>query len=157
MMGWTKRDLILQAFEDIGIASYDFDLSAEQLRSALRKLDTMVAGWIARNVRLPYPLPASPSDSDLDEQSGVPDIHVTAVTSNLAVLLAPGYGKTVSIELKIAARNGLSNLFSDAAMPDEMQMPGDMPAGAGNGYSRPFLNPPTESSSPVRGLDDYFF
>ena len=42
-MGWTKRQFVTQAFEEIGLASYVFDLTPEQLQSALRRLDAM--GW----------------------------------------------------------------------------------------------------------------
>ena len=46
-MGWTKRQFVAQAFEEIGLASYVFDLTPEQLQSALRRLDTMMAAWNA--------------------------------------------------------------------------------------------------------------
>jgi len=64
-MSWTKRQFITQAFEEIGLAAYVFDLTAEQLDSALRRMDSMVAGWNANGVRIGYPLPGSPEDSDL--------------------------------------------------------------------------------------------
>ena len=51
-MGWTKREYIEQAFEEIGLASYVFDLTPEQLQSALRKLDAMLAEWNAKGLRL---------------------------------------------------------------------------------------------------------
>ena len=44
---WTKREFITQAFEEIGLAAYVFDLTPEQLNSALRRLDAMVGGWAA--------------------------------------------------------------------------------------------------------------
>lgn len=56
-MGWTKRQFVTQAFEEIGLASYVFDLTPEQLDSALRRLDTMIASWNALGIRLGYPLP----------------------------------------------------------------------------------------------------
>ena len=38
-MAWTKRDFITQAFEEAGLGSYVFDLTPEQLQTALRKLN----------------------------------------------------------------------------------------------------------------------
>lgn len=72
-MGWTKRQLITQAFEEIGLAAYVFDLTPEQLQSALRRMDAMVAGWNSNGVRIGYPLPSSPDSSNIDADSGVPD------------------------------------------------------------------------------------
>ena len=72
-MGYTKRQFISAAFEEIGLASYVFDLQPEQLESALRRLDAMMADWNAKGIRLGYPLPSSPQDSSLDEETLVPD------------------------------------------------------------------------------------
>ena len=40
-MGWTKRQFVTQAFEEIGLAAYVFDLQPQQLDSALRKLNAV--------------------------------------------------------------------------------------------------------------------
>jgi len=72
-MGYSKRQFVTAAFEEIGLASYVFDLNPEQMESALRRLDAMMADWNAKGIRLGYPLPSSPQNSDLDEQTNVPD------------------------------------------------------------------------------------
>lgn len=131
-MSWTKRQLVVQAFEQIGLASYVFDLPAEQLASSLRQLDAMLAVWNARGLRLGYPLPSTAGGSTLDESSNIPDSAIEAVVSNLALRLAPGVGKTVSPELKIVAKQGYDVLLARAAIPPEIQMPVGTPAGAGN-------------------------
>ena len=56
-MGYKKRQFISAAFEEIGLASYVFDLQPEQLQSALRRLDAMMADWNAKGIRLGYPAP----------------------------------------------------------------------------------------------------
>lgn len=146
-MGWTKRQFVVQAFDEIGLAAYVFDLTPEQLQSALRRLDSMLATWNAKGIRLGYPIPGSPQDSSLDESTGVPDSANEAIYSNLAVRLAPSFGKTVSTDTKAAAKLGYDTLLSRAAMPMEQQLPGTMPAGAGNKPWRrdnPFLTPPVD-------------
>jgi hypothetical protein len=130
-MGWTKRQFVVQAFDEIGLASYVFDLTAEQLQTALRRLDAMMATWNAVGIRLAYPLPAYPQDGDLDEQTGVPDRANEAIYTNLAIKLAPSYGKQVSPDTKTAAKAAYNHLLSVAAMPDEVQMPSTLPRGAG--------------------------
>lgn len=75
-MGYSKRQFVAAAFEEIGLASYVFDLQPEQLQSALRRLDAMIADWNGKGIRLGYPLPGSPQYSDLDEPSEVPDLSL---------------------------------------------------------------------------------
>lgn len=147
-MGWTKRQFVTQAFEEIGLAAYVFDLTPEQLQSALRRLDSMMASWNAKGIRLGYPIPSSPDDSDLDEQTNVPDSANETIYTNLGVRLAPSFGKTVSPDLKSIAKAGYDTLMSRAAMPPEQQLPGTMPSGAGNKpwrtYDDPFLRQPSD-------------
>lgn len=146
-MGWTKRQFVTQAFEEIGLAAYVFDLTPEQLESALRRLDTMLATWNAKGIRLGYPLPSSPQDSSLDEQTGVPDSANEAIYVNLAIRLAPSFGKTPSVDTKATAKATYDGLLSLAAMPMEMQMPSSLPVGAGNkpwNIDQPFVNPPVD-------------
>jgi hypothetical protein len=147
-MGWTKRQFVTQAFEEIGLAAYVFDLTPEQMQSALVRLDSMMASWNAKGIRLGYPVPSSPQNSDLDEQSNVPDSANEAVYLNLGIRLAPGFGKVVSVETKAAAKSAFDTLLSRAAMPPEQQLPGTMPSGAGNKpwrvYDDPFLRPPVD-------------
>jgi hypothetical protein len=145
-MGYSKRQFVTAAFDEIGLASYVFDLTPEQLQSALRRLDAMMASWNALGIRLGYPLPSSPQFSDLDAQSEVPDSANEAIITNLAIKLAPSYGKQVMPDTKATAKETYNTLLSRAAMPMEQQMPGTMPSGAGNKpwrvYDDPFLRQP---------------
>lgn len=51
-MGWTKRDYVTAAMEEIGLGSYTFDIAPEHEQMALRRLDAMVAEWSARGIRI---------------------------------------------------------------------------------------------------------
>jgi hypothetical protein len=148
MMSWTKRQFVAAAFDEIGLASYAFDLTPEQLQSALRRLDALVAAWNALGIRLGYPLPSSTQDSDLDEQTNVPDSSIEALYTNLAIKLAPSYGKQVAIETKVTAKESYNTLLSRAALPMLQQLPSTMPSGAGNKpwrtYDNPFLARPVD-------------
>jgi hypothetical protein len=146
-MGWTKRQFVEQAFDEIGLAGYTFDLQPEQLQSALRRLDTMMATWNAKGIRLAYPLPSSPQDSDLDQETEVPDSAFEAIYTNLAIRIAPSFGKQVAIEVKTTAKQAYDVLLQRATAPIEMQLPATMPAGAGNKPWRdddPFVTPPQD-------------
>ena len=143
-MGWTKRDYVTAAMEEIGLGSYAFEIAPEHEQMALRRLDAMVAEWSARGIRIPWPI-ASGTEIDPTQQSDAPDTARQAIMTNLAIRLAGPFGKTVSAELKITARQSLTNLVRDAARIPEMQMPGGMPLGAGNSRTALFTDPPIES------------
>lgn len=146
-MSWTKRQIIEQAFEEIGLASYIFDMTADQFQSALRRLDLMVYSWYQRNIRVGFPLPNNPNDSHIEQQVDTPGTANEAIVLNLAVRLAPSYGKTLAPETKATAKALYEQLLSDAAQPYEMQYERTLPLGAG--YKRtervfvdtPNLNP----------------
>lgn len=131
-MSWTKRQYVTAALGELGLASYVFDLQADQIEEAVRRLDSMMAEWNARGIRLGYPLPADPESTDVDADAGTPDSAHEAVITNLAIRLAPSYGKQVAAETKTTARHGLNTLMARAAMPSEMQLPSTLPSGAGN-------------------------
>ncbi len=95
-MGYTKRQYIEAALTEIGLADYVFNSTPQDLQTALRRLDGMMAEWNERGIRLGYPLPLSPQQSDLDSQTAVPDRANEAIVTNLACRIAPSYGKQVS-------------------------------------------------------------
>lgn len=146
-MSWTKRQFVVQAFEEIGYASYTYDLQPEQLQAGLRRLEAMIATWNGRGIRLGYPLSGNPDLADLDTDSNVPDAANEAVYTNLAIRIAPIVGKVVTMETKQAARSAYTELLSRFAKPQEQQLPDTMPAGAGNKPWRrdnPFLPGPED-------------
>lgn len=131
-MSWTKRAYIEQAFEEIGLAGYIFDLSPEQLQSAARRLDSMMLTWDAKGIALGYPFSASPENIDIDQETNLPTAANEAVYLNLSLRLGPGFGKTVPAETRTNAKLAYDAILALAAMPRERQFPDTMPAGAGN-------------------------
>lgn len=146
-MGYSKRQFVTAAFEEIGLASYVFDLQPQDLETALRRLDAMIAEWNAKGIRLGYPIPGSPQFSDIDAQSEVPDSANEAIICNLAMRLAPGFGKTLNALTASTAKMGYNTLLSRATMPMEQQFPRTLPAGAGQKpwrWDDPFMQPPID-------------
>lgn len=147
-MGYTKRQYIESAFEEIGLADYVFNLTAQELASAARRLDSMMAEWNARGLRLGFPIPASPQQTDLDTQTGVPDAANEAIITNLAIRLAPSFGKQTLPATMTTARRALSTLTAKYTNSAQMQYPSTTPAGAGNKqwnqFYSPFLKPPVD-------------
>lgn len=146
-MSWTKRQFVVQAFEEIGYASYTYDLQPEQLQAGLRRLEAMIATWNGRGIRLGYPLSDNPDTADLDTTTNVPDSANEAVYTNLGLRIAPIVGKTAAMETKAAARSSYMELLSRFTKPEEMSLPSTMPSGAGNKpwrQDQPFLPGPEE-------------
>ena len=150
-MSYTKRELISEALAELGLGA-DFDISPEEQEAALRKLDAMMAVWDGRGIKLGYPLPSSPADSDLDQSSNLPDTAVEPVALNLAMRLAPSYGKTVSVDTRRSASEGMDRLLIAPAQPSPPQQPNTMPRGAGNKPWRPLSSPffPQPTNDPLQ-------
>lgn len=159
-MSWTKRQIVLEALGELAMQAYDFDVSPEEVATAVRRLDVMMATWETKGARVGYRFPATAEGSDPDAESGIPDSAVETVVANLAIRLAPGFGKTVSAETKRTAGQGYDALLWSAAQPIEQQMPSTLPRGAGNRGSlapqRPFFPQPDRGplgSTPGGDLD----
>lgn len=128
-MSYTKGELADMALEEIGIASYEFDITVEQRQSVIRRLDAMMAEWSSRGILLAYPI-SKEEDSLPDDDSLVPDWTWEAIATNLAIRIAPSYGKTVSPETKTTAKRGYTTICRVFSKPKEMQF-GSIPKGAG--------------------------
>jgi hypothetical protein len=131
-MGWTKQQLIEQAFGELALAGYVFDLDADTLESALRNLDTMMAEWSGLGISIGYLLPATPDDSNIGDDAGIPNESVRAVYSNLAVQLAAGRGKALTPQTMATAQRGYNTLLGAAVSPTSGQCSGLPRIGAGN-------------------------
>lgn len=148
-MGWTKREFIAQAYEEIGLASYVYDLTPEQQNSALKRLDAMMATWDGNGITVGWMMPSTPDSSDIDFKTNVPDVANEAIYSNLAVRLSAAFGKVPSAELKALAANSYKTLasFMIKDIP-QRQMPSTMPHGAGDkpqiGFSNQFFSTPND-------------
>lgn len=131
-MSWTKKQFVEQAFTELGLASYVFDLQPEQMQTALVRLDALVANWNAKGFRIGWPISAGPDNGDLDQVTECPSFAQEAIYLNLAVRLAPGFGKVVSDDLKRNAHDAYNTLANRFAFPEQLQYPGTLPRGAGN-------------------------
>jgi hypothetical protein len=150
-VSYTKVQLVKGALAEIGLSDYAFELSTDQIDQGLARLDAMMAEWNGRGIRLGYPIASDPSMIDANTDSGIPDVAYEAVITNLAIRLAPSYGKTVSSDTRIAATRGMNTMFAISARPKSAQL-GVMPAGAGAKSSSPFID--AQEGDAVQRPDD---
>jgi hypothetical protein len=159
-MGWTKRQFLEAAYEEIGLAGYVFDLDPEQLQTAARKMDSMMASWNALGIRIGYPISSKPGNIDLAQATGVPDYANEAIYCSLSVRLAGGLGKQPSQDTRSTAHRGYAALLTRAVRPLPVQQPVTMIAGQGHrGYghhAHVFLTPPSDplTAGPDSQIDD---
>lgn len=132
-MAWTKRQIINQAFDEIGIASYQFDVTTAEIENATRRLDTMIGTWEGMGIKLRYPFPYYQIDSSINSDSGIPIYATEAVYLGLAIRLASGYGKTVSPETKKSFADAFYALQNRTvgATPERKIDASSIPLGAG--------------------------
>lgn len=150
-MGYTKRQIVEGAFSEIGIASYVFDVQSDAYQDAMRRLDAMLAEWNGRGIRLGYPIPSTPEGGDLDDEAEVPDRAWEACITNLALRIAPTFGKKVMRETKVAAKQALQTLMS--VRPPEKQLR-IMPVGAGNKPNQTLDGEYTRVNTPLDAGND---
>lgn len=130
-MSYTIRQFVSSALEEIGLASYVFDMGPEQLASAAKRMNAMLAEWNAKGIRLGATLYSNPDDVDLDADSNIPDNANEAVIANLALRIAPMFGKQPMQDTRLTAKRAYDTVLLAFAQPIEMQLP-VMPSGAGN-------------------------
>lgn len=157
-MGWTKRQIVVQAFEELALAGYEFDLSPEELQSGLRRLDLLMATWTGKGIKVSYAQGLSPDESDLDDDSGLPMFAVGAVYTGLAKSIAASKGKTLPASALTTAKDAYDAMLSALARDEvkQQQWPSGLPRGAGNKpwrtFNRPFMTRP--DTSPIQGDED---
>jgi hypothetical protein len=104
-MSNTKKQIILDAYANIGYSDYFYNEDAEQIDFALRILDRMLADWESVGISIGYNF-----DSNVQDVSGVPDYALNAIVSNLSMRLASSIGKQFSQDERQNAIDAYSNL-----------------------------------------------
>ena len=146
-MPWTKKQIISEAFAEIGKGSYSFDMQPEEYQMALRRLDAIMATWGATaNIRIGYS--GGNGFGDVGAETEVPDWAVSAMYLNLAINLAPGYGKMVSPDTKINAKIALDSVMNATTELAPRYLGGYAGAGAGQYRSvLPLATDPLETGA----------
>ncbi len=129
--GRPKRDIIELAFDDCGMAGYEFDRTPEEQSMALRKLNAMMMEqpWSL----LGYAQPAY-GVGQAEGGSGLPDFAINTVAMYLALRIAPGMGVSLAPEQRAAMSRSLMNLQSEIAVIPTVELPGNTVRGSGRRF-----------------------
>lgn len=145
----TKREIIAQGLEEIGMAEYIFDATPEELQSFLKRLDRIFAQWDGQSIRTGYNL-----GGNIDAKAGIPDTVVNCGALHLAIAMAPSFGKTISPDTRIGAGVAMNTMLTQLHRMPQVPYPDRLPVGAGNkrGVLEPQYFGPSNGETP--GLND---
>jgi hypothetical protein len=130
----TKRQLVDMAYEECALAGYEFDVSPEELQSALRRLDALMAEWKVQGIDIGYNAPAAFGQGQLSDWSGIPDWAANTAAMWLALRIAPRMNKGMGAEARQARAAGMVALRAKTQVVPAMALRPWTPYGAANKY-----------------------
>lgn len=139
-----KKAFVEQAFNELGLTSYVFQLQAEDIQQGLNLLESRIAQFDAQGIFLNWPFADDAFAVDGTEEVNLPPYALAGVVAQLAIDLAPLYGKTVNPATLIKAKTGYETMISIGAVPNPPTQNRLAPLGAGNKpwrMYRTFVNP----------------
>lgn len=137
----SKRDLIERAYEEMGMAGYEFEISPEEDASALRKLQSMMAELEENeNISLGFYFVENGYGSVADP-SGIPAGAVNAIATLLGFRLAPSQGKAMAGESKAALSRAMTLLRGKYTTIPSMMLGRQTIRGAGSRWGRGWYGP----------------
>lgn len=160
----TKIDFINSAYSRLRISGITVQPTPENVSLALSRLENMAAEWNSRNIVSGYAFEENP---DTSTPHNVPREWWNAFESNLAVVLAPDFGKEASAGLQMEARGSYSTIVAQTAPIPQVQYPTRQPTGSGNSirYNRFRRYYPRYAEAPIEpetvtmfigDIDDFF-
>jgi len=130
----TRAQILARAYAHIGIADYQYDVTPDERADARDLLDGMMAEWDASGVTLGYT--ASDGDDNDAVEMTTPGYANEPISTNLALRLAPSFGKQPAPGLMAAATRGLGLCTAKTARIPQ-RVSGQVPVcGAGSFYRR---------------------
>jgi hypothetical protein len=110
--GVPKSTIVEGAYELCGLSGFEYERTAEELTTGLRKLNALMSLLAKKGADLGFVFPTY-GYGLLEEPSGIPDDAVEPVTSLLAVRLAPSLGVALKPEAIAVAAGAMSDLLAN--------------------------------------------
>jgi len=107
----SKRQLVEQAFTEVSLNGWEFDITADEKDVALRRLDALMYELASRDVNLSYNFPTAMGEGSLNDALGVPDGAFFGLAIMLAKRLCPTMGKTMSTESRMALNDAQKAVY----------------------------------------------
>lgn len=121
------REVVQDAFEEIGVKTAEVSLTGDELQSGIRRCNDMLTEWDDIGIIVGYNEVLNGDDTINVERSAI-----SAVKYSLAIRLAPSYQKVVSAALASLAGGTMDVLLASSSYIGEVELPDTMPIGSGN-------------------------
>lgn len=123
----TMREVVQDAFEEIGVKTAEVPLTADELQSGIRRCNDMLTQWSDIGITPGYNEVLNGDDRlNLDRNA------IGAVKYKLAIRLAPSYQKIVTPSLIDAAEDAYNTLLASVTDLSNVAYPDTLPMGSGN-------------------------
>ena len=123
----TMREVVEDAFEEIGVKTAEVALTDDELQSGIRRCNDMLTEWDDIGIIVGY-TPVLNGDDEIKVDRSA----VRAIKKNLAIDLAPSYQKVIGNVLAAVASGTLEVLMASSANIGEVAYPDSLPLGSGN-------------------------
>ena len=123
----TMREVVQDAFEEIGVKTAEVALTNDELQSGIRRCNDLLTQWDDTGVIVGYN-PVLNGDDTLEIDRNA----VRAIKKSLAMDLAPSYQKVVSQALAAAVNDSYNALLVSGTNLSNVTYPDTLPLGSGN-------------------------
>lgn len=123
----TIREVIEDAFEEVGVKTAEVPLTDDELQSGIRRCNDMLTEWDDIGIIVGYNEVLNGDDVINVERNAI-----AAVKYNLAIRLAPSFQKIVSNALAALASGTMDVLLASNSDISEISYPDTLPLGSGN-------------------------
>lgn len=125
----TKGDIVTDAYSRLRISGLTVDPNAEDMATALMRLEAMAHEFNSRNMASNYNFEGYP---DPNSEAGIEASFLEAYATNLAVRLAPDFGQSKNNPLLLQqASQAARNLAARSARTRQTPYPSRQPRGSG--------------------------
>lgn len=123
----TGTQIIERSARMIGVKAQGQPLSAEKTAAFLEALNAMLIRWEANGLGMGFSALSAATST-----ISIPTENEEGVCANLAVIMAPEYGREASPRVQMMAEDGLNQLRRDVLTPVPVGL--DTPCGTGSNY-----------------------
>lgn len=122
----TALDIITGGFILLGIRTAESPLEANEAQDGLNSLNDMLNEWNLENIDIGFE-----TVDDIDDEVFIDTGTEGAIKANLAVYMAPEYGRIVSDALAFRAKTG-KKIVRGSLNLRPLDFPDTLPVGSGN-------------------------
>ena len=123
----TAATLVKQILNEINVRSVESELEADEIQDTLFALNAYMLTLDANGIKLGFT-----EVENLGDSITVPGGAIMGIIANVAVMMAPTFGVTVSQETVVKAKIGLSAMRKLGVKINPSQYPQGLPIGSGN-------------------------